>query len=51
MKPGNLVLRQSVLIKTLPFLTFHIILEILRVEWWNSMTGFASLPERGNENI
>ena len=43
-EPGNIVSEHSV-----P--TFCRTLEELRVEWRNSTPRFASLPERGNENI
>ena len=44
-EPGNLVLRNSVSIKTFPFLTFLFVLESLHVEWRNSTTRFPSLLE------
>ena len=48
---GSLLLRHSVPIKTVPFPTFRRILELLRDEVRNSTPCFASLPERGNENV
>ena len=45
---GNLMLRHSVLIMTLPFSTFYWIFEISRVEWRYLTPRLASLPERIN---
>ena len=44
-------IRNSVPIKTLPFPTFRQILKALCAELRNYTPHYASLPERGNENI
>ena len=43
---GNLMLRNSVPIKTILFITFRLILETLNVEWQNSTLRFVLLANR-----
>ena len=49
-EPENLMLRNSVLIKILPFPTLCRLLQALWIDWWNSTPRFASFPKQENEN-
>ena len=46
---GNLILRHSILIKTLPFPTFHRLLEALCVDWRNTTPDNNKIIKRSKE--